>query len=157
MTIVNTKFRDKEIKADVSQNTILLDDKEYIIHKGTTMQIQLGEQSYEVHDVVQLGKGLIRVELEAYTLDIKVENPFDVALSTTESGDVESPMAGVVSSILHKPGDIVKKGDTLLIISAMKMENKIQTPVNGKIKSINVKLNEQVNANQLLAEIKVAS
>ncbi len=54
------------------------------------------------------------------------------------AGAVTSPMAGAIKSILVKEGDVVKQGQALVILEAMKMENQITAPVAGTVKSINV-------------------
>jgi biotin carboxyl carrier protein len=50
-------------------------------------------------------------------------------------------------------GQKVKKGEAVLILEAMKMQNEIQSPVSGTIKSINVRPNESVMKDQSLMEI----
>lgn len=62
----------------------------------------------------------------------------------TDSNHVASPMPGKVIKINIKEGDEVKKGDLLLIVEAMKMENKIVSPKDAVIRKINVSLNERV-------------
>lgn len=156
MTTITTIFNGLERIAEIKKNIITIGDYTFILEEGIITCISCGNRTMIVDDIIQLGNGMIRVEIQNYTLDIKVENPFDTALGTSiESGLIESPMSGIVSSIPLKNGDPVKKGDTILIISAMKMENKIITPVDGLIKHISVAEGEQVNSNQLLAEIEV--
>ncbi len=155
MTTITTIFNNKEISAEVKKNQITINDKIYTINRDDIMTIQSGEEIINVDDIIQLGNGLIRVELLNYTLDIKVENPFDIALgSDVQSGIIESPMAGVISSIHVDIGMKIEKGDTIMVISAMKMENKIISPVSGIVKNISVSMNEQINSNQLLAEVE---
>ena len=49
---------------------------------------------------------------------------------------------------------MVERGETLVIISAMKMENQISSPIRGKIISIEVSEEEQISAGQLLVKIE---
>lgn len=65
-----------------------------------------------------------------------------------------SPMPGKVVKVLLKEGDIVQKGDTVVIISAMKMESEYKSPANGIIKKVNVKEGETIEGNQILIEIE---
>jgi biotin carboxyl carrier protein len=53
-----------------------------------------------------------------------------------------------------KPGQEVKKGETLLILEAMKMQNQITMPFNGKIKRVNVKPDEVVKKKHVMIEIQ---
>lgn len=59
------------------------------------------------------------------------------APSTGKSG-VKSPLPGVILEIKINVGDTVKKGQTILILEAMKMENNINADKDGKITAINV-------------------
>ncbi len=67
---------------------------------------------------------------------------------------ISSPMPGKVIRIPVKPGDEVKKGDTVITISAMKMESEYKSPIDGKIIKIFVIEGSTVEANQKLIEIE---
>ncbi|HHW49276.1 MAG TPA: biotin/lipoyl-binding protein [Clostridiaceae bacterium] len=66
---------------------------------------------------------------------------------------VSAPMPGTILSINVNIGDMVKKGQVLLILEAMKMENEIVAPRDGKIVSINTSKGASVNAGDILASI----
>ena len=68
-------------------------------------------------------------------------------------GDISSPMPGKVVSVKVSPGDKVKKGDVLLIVEAMKMENEIHSPVNGTEEEVYVREGDQVNPDECLIRI----
>ena len=68
---------------------------------------------------------------------------------------VEAPMPGSIFKILVKPGDIVTKGQNVLILEAMKMENSIATDYAGKVKRILTKEGSTVAAGSKLIEIEV--
>ena len=57
---------------------------------------------------------------------------------------VKSPLPGVILDIKVKEGDEVKKGQTVIILEAMKMENSINADKDGKITAINVSKGESV-------------
>ena len=61
---------------------------------------------------------------------------------------------GTVVEIFAKVGQKVKKGDLLLILDAMKMQNRLKSPLDGKIKSIVVKAGERVSKGKLLLELE---
>lgn len=65
---------------------------------------------------------------------------------------IKSPMFGKVLSINVKKDSTVKKGETLLVLEAMKMENNIQAPFDTQIKEINVQEGEQVEDGQILLQ-----
>jgi len=64
--------------------------------------------------------------------------------------DLKAPMPGLVVSIEVKAGQIVKKGDGLIIIEAMKMENEIKAPFDCTIKEIKVQERQAVEKGQVL-------
>jgi len=67
---------------------------------------------------------------------------------------LKAPLPGSIFKILKHVGDEVKKGDTILIMEAMKMENNIQSEKDGKIVSLKVKEGDTVLQNDVLAEIE---
>ena len=67
---------------------------------------------------------------------------------------VESPMAGLIVDVLVSVGTQVKRGDTLLILEAMKMENNILATKDGIIKSINVSKGQEVEVGAPLIVIE---
>ena len=67
---------------------------------------------------------------------------------------VRSPMPGIIYKLLCKKGDKIKKGQTLFIIEAMKMEYSLVAKSSGQIKSIYFKEGSQVKSNDLIVELK---
>ena len=65
------------------------------------------------------------------------------APSTGKSG-VKSPLPGVILDIKVKVGDTVKRGQTIIILEAMKMENNINADKDGKVTAINVNKGDSV-------------
>lgn len=65
-----------------------------------------------------------------------------------------SPMPGKVVKVLLKEGDVVQKGETVVIIAAMKMESEYKSPTDGVIKKVNVKEGDTIEGNQVLVEIE---
>lgn len=60
---------------------------------------------------------------------------------------------GTIRKVYVKEGEKVKKGDKLLILEAMKMNNELTTLVSGKVKKVYCKTGEMVTKNQMLVEI----
>lgn len=67
---------------------------------------------------------------------------------------VNSPMPGKIIKVVAAAGQAVKKGDVLMILEAMKMQNEITASVDGTVKSINVAADQSVKTNDILAVIK---
>lgn len=64
-----------------------------------------------------------------------------------------APMPGNILSVNVKDGDTVKKGDILLILEAMKMENEILAPVDGVVAAVSVTKGQTVETGALLCVI----
>ena len=71
-------------------------------------------------------------------------------LTSNKVAELKAPMPGLVLGISIHEGEAVSKGDALLILEAMKMENVIKSPTDGVIKSISVNKGETVEKNQLI-------
>lgn len=67
---------------------------------------------------------------------------------------IRSPMPGKVVRIAVQQGETVKKGDTLIVLSAMKMESEYKAPVAGTVAKIAVKEGELTESGQVLIEIE---
>jgi biotin carboxyl carrier protein len=66
------------------------------------------------------------------------------------AGELTAPMPGQVRAVNISEGDVVTKGQTLLLLEAMKMEIKVQAPRDGVVISIQVKQGQTVEREQLL-------
>lgn len=81
-----------------------------------------------------------------------VEPPAPAA-GDTEGTSLRAPLPGMVVGLDKKEGDQVNKGDTVLTIEAMKMENSLPAPVSGTIKKINFNIGDPVSKNDVLCII----
>lgn len=66
------------------------------------------------------------------------------------SNVISAPLPGAILDVKVKVGDSVKKGDTLIILEAMKMENEIMAPGDGTIAEVNIQKGNSVNAGDVL-------
>lgn len=89
---------------------------------------------------------------------IRPERPVEKAPKEIKKGlvlsNISAPLPGTIFKIKVKEGDAVKKGDTVLIMEAMKMENNILAEKGGTIKKILVKEGDAVLQGDLLIEIQ---
>jgi biotin carboxyl carrier protein len=70
------------------------------------------------------------------------------------STEILAPMPGTIIEIQVAPGDEVVEGQELLVLEAMKMENPIVSTVDGKIKEINVNVDDKVATKQVMLIIE---
>jgi biotin carboxyl carrier protein len=68
--------------------------------------------------------------------------------------ELAAPMPGQVRAVNVSSGDLITKGQTLLVLEAMKMEIRIQAPKNGRVKAVPVKQGQTVEREQILIEIE---
>jgi biotin carboxyl carrier protein len=77
----------------------------------------------------------------------------DSALANKVS-EIKAPMPGLVLSVLVTEGQEVSKGDSLLVLEAMKMENVIKSPASGMIKKILINKADKVEKNEILIQFQ---
>ncbi|MDO5035972.1 MAG: biotin/lipoyl-containing protein [Porphyromonas sp.] len=75
------------------------------------------------------------------------------AASTGGGKEIHSPLPGVIFKVEVQVGDTVKKGQRIMILEAMKMENDIKAPADGKVLSLAVSQGDSIQEGALLATI----
>ncbi|HDR51349.1 MAG TPA: acetyl-CoA carboxylase biotin carboxyl carrier protein subunit [Mariniphaga anaerophila] len=153
----------------VKQNGNLLeievDGKNYqvdLMHTadGTFSIIESG-RSYNIELVPhnQPKKYTAHTLYNTYELEvIDAEARYLINRSTNGSASTEktiiSPMPGKVVKVLVNEGDVIRKGETAIIIAAMKMESEYKAPADGIVKRVYVKDGDTLEGNQMLIEIE---
>ena len=87
----------------------------------------------------------------------KEEKKAEKAPAGTQGGaaaSIEAPMPGSIVSVAVKPGDAVKKGQLLLVLEAMKMENEIVAPQDGTVTAVHVQAGASVDSGAPLLTIE---
>jgi biotin carboxyl carrier protein len=74
--------------------------------------------------------------------------------SNQKSNHLKAPMPGLVLEVMVNAGQTVKKGDTLLILEAMKMENSLKCQADAVVKMVHVKKGTAVEKGELLIEME---
>lgn len=157
---VNDQY-DFAIQADNS--TILVNDKPIVLDSemlnAKTRHVIYQNKSYTV-EVLAFDKveKMATVKVNGTSYQVAVEDQFDQLLkqlgmdnlAVNKVQQVKAPMPGLVLSVLVADGDEVKKGDNLLILEAMKMENMIKSPTDGVIKKVAIKQGDKVEKNEVL-------
>ena len=76
------------------------------------------------------------------------------ALARQAGGGLEAPMPGKVTAVRVAPGQAVRKGEELLVVEAMKMENALRAPRDGTVKSVAVAAGDMVGPGVVLVELE---
>lgn len=108
---------------------------------------------YELVRVSSVAKGKRTVVFKISNTDMKVDETQSVEIKDScgvfvfegpmadpskSNKQMASPMPGIIEKLLVKEGDTVKAGDTVCVVSAMKMEVKVTAPADGTIASISI-------------------
>tara|TARA_A100001035_G_C27734720_1_gene478486 strand:+ start:357 stop:860 length:504 start_codon:yes stop_codon:yes gene_type:complete len=130
---------------------------------GIQRHLLYNNKSYtiELVSVDRLEKTCV-VKVNNNEIIVSVEDRFDLLLdklgmdsgTTQKMNDLLAPMPGLVLEIYVEVGDPIKKGDNLIVLEAMKMENIIKSSTDGVVKAIEVSCSEAVEKNQVLIQFE---
>ncbi len=138
----------KQFKFTISGNTYEVEIKD-IEGNVATIEVNGTQYAVELHQEVIKSKTptLVRAEVPQTGAD---------KIQKVEKGSavpVLAPLPGTIIEIYVKPGDMVKKGQNIIVMEAMKMENKIQSEKDGVVESIKVSLGSNVLQGDVLLEL----
>jgi pyruvate carboxylase subunit B len=105
--------------------------------------------------------GELRVHVGGFDFNVRVEDERVHRLrqlaahepATHAKGQITAPMPGLVVKILAEVGQPVQKGQGIMIVEAMKMENEIRSPLAGIVQDIRVQMRQAVEKGEILAVI----
>ena len=121
--------------------------------------VKTGNRYYAVFvKKVDTENQLVQLMINQKPVTVKLTSELDELLKSLGMGsantkkvkDLKAPMPGLVRKILVSVGDSVQKGDSLLVLEAMKMENILKSPADGVIGSIPIKEGQAIEKNQTL-------
>ena len=109
-------------------------------------RVEVNGTSYKVLIDKPAKKQTVKIKRPAQTAATVINTPVLGAnpAGSTSTYAVKSPLPGVIISVECKVGDEVQKGQTILVLEAMKMENSIPADHGGKIIAIKVKTGDSV-------------
>lgn len=136
---------------EISSDWIKIDSAKYHVlvnHQSYTIELLGKDES---------GKNLT-ISVNGQKQQVTIKDKYDELLHAlgmdkmlaAKNNDVKAPMPGLVLRLIVNEGDTVKKGDGLLVLEAMKMENVIKSSGEGVVKKIHVAPKQIVDKNQLM-------
>jgi acetyl/propionyl-CoA carboxylase alpha subunit len=123
---------------------------------NSEIQLLINNRSYDVEVAKQNGNFTVFIYGKEYSLfaeDERLAKIREVAgMGVAEDGrkKLQAPMPGLVTQLLKQPGEQVAKGESLIVVEAMKMENEIKSHVDGIIKEISVKEGQSIDKDAVL-------
>lgn len=115
---------------------------------GTKYQVEI-EKKVQTPKTPKLVRSVVSPSTDVVKSQQKTSSPSE----GKGAGHIKSPLPGVILDVHVKEGNIVKIGDKLLTLEAMKMENSINADKEGKIISVKVKQGDSVLEGDILIEI----
>ena len=122
------------------------------IIEGNEIGIKLNEDE----DEITIGRDVFRCDfIEDGEPSLMIINGMTYVVSrifarNSVFKDVKSPMTGKIVGVFIKPGNEVKRGQLLVVLEAMKMENQIKSHANGRIREIKVCEGQSVSTGEIL-------
>ncbi len=160
-TIVNGQTFDIEINEDgrilVNGEDRAIDFRE--LRQGELYSMLLDHRSFEA--VVEERDETYHVLMggEMFEVQVTDERSRRLASAFMAFGDtggevaIRAPMPGLISRVTVEEGQAVSKGQTVVILESMKMENELKSPRDGVVHHINVKVGDNVEQNKRLVTI----
>ncbi len=144
---------------------VVVDGHEFTVDGRRTgrnnYSLLIDNRSFEVDVDVDTAEDAYRVLLDGRTYHIRMSDERQVRVGGRQSGvevsgrqEIRIPMPGKVVTVLVNEGDTVAKGQGLVIVEAMKMENEVRAPGPGKVADLRVKAGESVESGQVLVIVE---
>lgn len=146
----------------LNQNTVSINKKEYSYeHKflnPNVLMLRLNDKNFMVTVSDNDDEGFYEVNFGSRMHKIVAKSELDILVDKMSSGknegkekkEIYSPMPGIITKLNVSEGQKVNKGEVLLVLEAMKMENEIKAKKDCVIKKVNVTELKSVEKNELL-------
>ena len=157
---------DRRARISIDQNRVFIDDQE--IHftvdarSDRVLSVVVDGRPHEIV-VEDRQNGRYTLLVDNQRLSIRIKSRREMLLERygiedaahTGPREVHAPMPGLVLDVFISDGDAVEKGQPLLVLEAMKMENEIRAASAGTVRRVHVRTGEAVGKNDLLVELGV--
>ena len=172
----NDKGNIKKLHALSSEN------KQFSFTLPLKQYIRIGKHNYEVQlkadekfgtyilwknrkypvEIVRSRQNRYEILFNDISYSFTVETPFSLqrmkvlqsSKEKTKTEYIKAPMPGKIIDVLAREGSLIQRGEPIVILEAMKMQNVILSTINGTITRIAVKPNANVMKDDLIAEIR---
>ena len=136
--------------------TVNIDGKEFVVEISVDNNLNIDSVVVD-GEIIEFDEiKNINIQESSKNIDAKLKldsDELNKSESNSSSHNIITPMAGVILKIIKNKGDSVSKGDDLVVVESMKMEQIIKSDYDGIVDVINVDSNEQVSAGKILMTI----
>lgn len=174
--MANDKLQKKKLYALSSEN------RQFSFNLPLKHSIKIGKREYEVKlkadekfgtyilwknrkypvEIIKSRQNKFEILFNDISYSFTVETPFSlqrIKVLNAQKGKssaeyIKAPMPGKIIDVLVREGSVVQRGEAVVILEAMKMQNEILSPVAGTITKISARPGTNVMKDDLLAEIK---
>ena len=148
MQEIKLQFDDKPLTVKYKNNR----EEIFTTDKNNSAKINSWDKNFidveidntRIRSKVTFDNELLLIQSKSGDVLFKILPKFETVKKVSIEGGLNAPMPGKVVEIKIKKGAKIKKGDTLIILEAMKMEHKVLAPSDGKVKEILIHKDEQV-------------
>ncbi len=147
--------KQESLKAQINEKSYdvsfqrVSDSQLYINVNGQSLNVYTGGD--DTKTVIINGRSF-----EVSDADLMEQNKSRKKSLDKDPTDVTPPMPSVVISVDVKVGDTIEKGDAVIVVSAMKMENTLFAPFSGTVTKVNTKEGDKVMPGDILVDIEKA-
>ncbi len=136
--------------------TVNIDGKEFVVEISVDNNLNIDSVVVD-GEIIEFDEiENINIQESGNNIDAKLKldsDELNKSESNSSSHNIITPMAGVILKIIKNKGESVSKGDDLIVVESMKMEQIIKSNYDGIVDVINVDSNEQVSAGKILMTI----
>jgi len=138
---------------------VTIGDKEYevseLVARENYLTFKIGDHRQGVYFAQDNKKTYISLDGEYYVVEMtSPASSGSRVAGLQQENSIASPMPGLLVKLAVNIGDTVKVGDILAIVEAMKMQNELRSPIDGRVETVNFKEGEQIDAFQTIVEIE---
>ncbi len=161
MTIYRVSVGNREYQVEVAGNRLRVDGEQiqanltalnelglYLLRQGNMLrEMHFSNKGTNIFTALAEGRHLV-AQVERQNGKARPKN------STLSQSDVCAPMPGIVIKALVQEGDLVEKGQAVVVMESMKMQMELRAPAAGEVTRILVQPNTQVDKSTVLVNIK---
>ncbi|MGB9696161.1 MAG: biotin/lipoyl-containing protein [Ignavibacteria bacterium] len=155
----------------IDEKNLIFNEKQYIFEYiriyDNVFVFRINNQNYTVaventEEEEQVKNTNFVVEINGMSYNVKCQSEMDILVENFSKSkgtervktDIVAPMPGSIVKVGVQEGQLVKKGQVLVVLEAMKMENELKAPIDCMVKKVFVEEKQAVEKNQLLIKLE---